>query len=54
MYDNRNWKEYPFDSRDVSSIVSMLIRICPDLDALRKVKRGLDSYLSVYEKDESS
>ena len=37
------------DMNDINRIISMLIDISPELDDLRKIKRGLDGYLSVFD-----
>ena len=39
------------DMNDINRIISMLIDISPELDDLRKIKRGLDGYLSVFDKE---
>jgi hypothetical protein len=38
---------------DINRIISMLIDISPELDDLRKIKRGLDGYLSVFDKEKN-
>ena len=42
------------DINDIDRIIRMLIDISPELDDLRKIKRGLDGYLSVFDKEKSN
>ena len=41
------------DINDIDRIIRMLIDMSPELDDLRNVKRGLDGYLSVFDKEKS-
>tara|TARA_R110001592_G_scaffold62894_1_gene192558 strand:+ start:233 stop:430 length:198 start_codon:yes stop_codon:yes gene_type:complete len=42
------------DINDIDRIIRMLIDMSPELDDLRNVKRGLDGYLSVFDKEKSN
>ena len=44
----------PLDINDIDRIIRMLIDMSPELDDLRKIKRGLDSYLSVFDEEKSN
>jgi len=39
------------DINDIDRIIRMLIDMSPELDDLRKIKKGLDGYLSVFDKE---
>jgi hypothetical protein len=39
------------DINDIDRIIRMLIDMSPELDDLRKIKRGLDGYLSVFDEE---
>ncbi len=41
----------PLDNNDINKIVRMLIDVSPELDDLRNIKKGLDGYLSVFDKE---
>ena len=43
----------PLDSNDISRIVRMLIDMSPELDDLRSIKKGLDGYLSIFDKEKT-
>tara|TARA_R100001594_G_scaffold26665_1_gene51359 strand:- start:527 stop:715 length:189 start_codon:yes stop_codon:yes gene_type:complete len=47
-------KEASLTDEQVSHIVRILIQETPNLESLFMLRDGLNSYLSVYEKDESS
>lgn len=47
-------KEESLTDKQVSHIVRILIQETPNLESLFMLRDGLNSYLSVYEKDESS
>ena len=44
----------PLDINDIDRIIRMLIDMSPELDDLRKIKRGLDGYLSVFDEEKSN
>jgi len=43
----------PLDSNDINRIVRMLIDMSPELDDLRSIKKGLDGYLSIFDKEKT-
>ena len=52
MTNKKHTRNVPksLDNNDINKIVGMLIDLSPELDDLRKIKKGLDGYLSVFDK----
>ena len=51
---HHNWQPKkapkPLDSNDINRIVRMLIDMSPELEDLRSIKKGLDGYLSIWDR----